>query len=204
MEEKLMQVVEALRKRGIKADFVPDKESAKKELLERIPAGASVGIGGSITIEQLGVEKALADKGCNVYWHWRASKEETMQTRRAAVAADIYLASSNAITEDGRLVNIDGMGNRLTGMVFGPPRVILVIGSNKLAPNLDAAIDRARNKATVPNVKRLGIKAPCYYTGHCISDCASPSRACKVLMVIERKPTATDIEVILVGEELGY
>ena len=204
MEHKYKDVIDYLQRREFKAIYVATKEEAAKEVLSRIPAGSSVGVGGSVTIEQLQIEDALSDKGCEVYWHWRAADKETgMQKRKQALAADFYLASSNALTKDGRLVNIDGMGNRVMGMVFGPPRVILVIGINKLTDDLDAALKRVHNVATPKNARRLKMDPPCAETNVCV-DCMPPKRACKVTTIIERKPTATEIEIILVGEELGF
>ncbi|MGI6144096.1 MAG: lactate utilization protein [bacterium] len=204
MEEKYAQVVAALQRRGIKAIFVPDRERARQELLDRIPAGASVGIGGSMTIQELDVEESLTAKGCEVVWHWRAPSPELVgPLRRRALGCEFYLASSNALTEDGRLVNIDGTGNRVMGMVYGPRRVILVVGSNKLAGSLEAALERIHREACPPNARRLKLQTPCAATGEC-NDCSSPDRMCKVTTIIEGKPGATDLEVILVGEKLGY
>jgi hypothetical protein len=204
VEQKYAPVIAALEKRGIKACFTKDRKDAKEELLRRIPPGSKVGIGGSQTIEQLDVVDELAAAGSEVIWHWRVPKDEVAKIRREALGADVYLASSNALTEDGHIVNIDGTANRIAGMVFGPPRVILVVGINKLAADLEAAIFRARNEAAVINAQRLEIKAPCYYSGKCEEDCDSPLRICRVLQIIEYKPSAVDIELILVGEELGY
>ena len=204
MEKKYQEVVEALQRRGIKAVFIPSKEEARQALLERIPAGASVGIGGSMTIQELDVEEELATKGCEVVWHWRApSPEQVNPLRRRALSCDFYLASSNAITLDGRLVNIDGSGNRVAGMFYGPPRVILVVGVNKLSTALEEALDRVRRMACPPNARRLQLKTPCAATGEC-NDCSTPDRMCKVVTIIEGKPNETEVEVLLVGEKLGY
>jgi len=204
MEVGYKEVVEALERRGIKAVFLPTVQEARRELLARIPAGSRVGIGGSMTIQDLRVEEELAARGCEVLWHWRApSPGEVKQLRRRALTCDFYLASTNAITRDGRLVNIDGSGNRVMGMVYGPPRVILVAGINKLSTNLEGALERVRREACPTNARRLGLKTPCAATGEC-NDCNTPDRMCKVLTIIEGKPNETELEVILVGEKLGY
>ena len=204
MEVGYKEVVEALERRGIKAVFLPTVQEARRELLARIPAGSRVGIGGSMTIQDLRVEEELAARGWEVLWHWRApSPGEVKQLRRRALTCDFYLASTNAITRDGRLVNIDGSGNRVMGMVYGPPRVILVAGINKLSTNLEGALERVRREACPPNARRLGLKTPCAATGEC-NDCNTPDRMCKVLTIIEGKPNETELEVILVGEKLGY
>ena len=204
MEKGYTEVVEALERRGIKAAFIPTKEEARRVLLGKIPAGASVGIGGSMSIQELGIEEELAAKGCEVFWHWRAPRPERVNPlRRRALTCDFYLASTNAITGDGRLVNIDGTGNRVMGMVYGPPRVILVAGINKLSGDLEGALDRVRREACPPNARRLKLKTPCAATGEC-NDCNTPDRMCKVVTIIEGKPGETELEVLLVGEKLGY
>jgi len=197
------EVVNTLNAREIKAFFVPNKESARKKVLDLIPEGKSVGIGGSVTIKELDILNDLKKKKVKVIWHWLVSKkEENLPTRRLANQADIYLASTNSLTKDGRLVNIDGVGNRVTGMIYGPSRVILVVAKNKIADNLESALYRIRNVACAKNARRINRKLPCV-VGKC-NDCNAPGRMCKVVTIIERNPGDNQIEVILVGEDLGY
>jgi L-lactate utilization protein LutB len=204
MEEKLARTQAALEKHGIKTTIVSTPEEAKAYILEQVEAGQSVGIGGSVTIDQLGVEQDLLAKGCEVRWHWRAkSPAEAAQLRHGQLSADVFLASSNAVTEDGKLVNIDGTGNRVGAMVFGPKKVILVCGQNKIVPDVTAALDRVHNVAAPPNGKRLNTGTPCAITGSC-NDCDSPGRMCAVTVIIERKPKTTDLQVVLVRSDLGY
>ena len=204
MEERLLKAQQALAKHGIKTRIVSTAEEAKQIILEEVQPGQKVGIGGSRTIESLGVVPELEAKGCPVYWHWRGqTPDEVMALRRGQLTSDVFLASSNAVTEDGRLVNIDGIGNRVAAMVFGPPKVILVCGQNKVVSDLESALDRVHNVAAPQNARRLNTGTPCGVTGHC-NDCHSPGRMCSVTTIIERCPHKTELEVILVREDLGY
>jgi L-lactate utilization protein LutB len=204
LEERLVKAQQALEKHGIKTRIVATAEEAKQIILEEVQAGQKVGIGGSCTIEALDVVPELMAKGCPVYWHWRGkTPAEVMELRRSQLTSDVFLASSNAITEDGQLVNVDGMGNRVAAMIFGPSKVILVCGQNKVVPNLEAALDRIHNVAAPQNAKRLNTGTPCGATGQC-NDCNSPERMCRVTTIIERCPHKTDLKVILVQEDLGY
>lgn len=204
MEEKLTRTKAALEKHGIKATIVNTPEEAKALILERVQPGQRVGVGGSVTIEEIGVVPELEAKGCPISWHWRGKTlEEVLALRREELSADVFLASSNAVTEDGRLVNIDGTGNRVGAMVFGPPKVILVCGQNKVVPDLDAALDRIHNVAAPLNGQRLNTGTPCAVAGRC-TDCNAPRRMCAVTVIIERRPQNTDLEVILVKSNLGY
>lgn len=204
MEDRLLKAQQALEKHGIKTRIVATAEEAKEIILEQVQPGQGVGVGGSCTIESLGVVPELEAKGCPVYWHWRGqTPDEVNELRRAQLTCDVFLASSNAVTQDGRLVNIDGIGNRVAAMVFGPGKVILVCGQNKVVPDLEAALDRIHNVAAPQNARRLNTGTPCGVTDRC-NDCYSPRRMCSVTVIIERCPHKTDLEVILVREDLGY
>ena len=204
MEERLVKAQQALEKHGIRTRIVATAAEAKQIILEEVQSGQKVGIGGSRTIESLDVVPELEAKGCPIYWHWRAqTPDEVMELRRGQLTSDVFLASSNAVTEDGRLVNIDGVGNRVAAMIFGPTKVILVCGQNKVVPDLEAALNRIHNVAAPQNAKRLNTGTPCGVTGRCY-DCQSPGRMCSVTTIIERRPHKTELEVILVREDLGY
>ena len=133
----------------------------------------------------------------------RTLREEGLELRRQGLTADVMVASTNAITLDGRLVNLDGMGNRVAAMAFGPKKVILVVGMNKVAPDLESAVARVKNYAAPINNIRYGLKNPCVETGLC-SDCRSPQRICNMWSTIEGHMIEGRIHVKLVGESLGY
>jgi hypothetical protein len=202
---RLELAAKALRKHGFTALVVANKEEAKAKVLELIPAGATVGIGGSITIRELGVIPALEASGHKMIQHWQPgiSKDEDLAIRKQELLADVFLASNNAVTMTGELVNIDGQGNRVGAQVFGPGKIILVAGVNKLAKDVTEGIWRARNIACSANSRRLGAKNPCGIAGYC-NDCDSPDRSCRVLVIMERQPSRSDVTVVLVNEDLGY
>lgn len=198
-------LVKKLTANGFLASYVDTKEEALSEVLGIIPEDASVGIPGSVTIREIGALEKLRERGCTVIHHWdpSLSPEQRLKTLEDELLADFFLTSSNAVTLDGMLVNIDGNGNRVSGMAWGRNTLIFVIGLNKVAGTVDEAISRTRNLATPPNALRLGVETPCSKTGHCV-DCNSPSRVCRALLILERATGGRKTHVILVGEDLGY
>ena len=205
IEQRCKKTVEKLKGHNFETIYVKTKEEAVREILGFVTPVTRVGVGGSITIRELGILDQLKARGNTVFDHWvpGLSRTESLEIRKAQMSSDLFLSSSNAITLNGELVNIDGIGNRVNAINFGPKKVILVAGFNKIARDVDEAIKRVRNKATPPNARRLGLDVPCAKLGWCV-DCNSPDRACRVIVIHERKPMLTDILVILVGEELGY
>ena len=201
MSEQLERVASALNGRGFMAEVFADASAAKCRLMELI-GDRSVGIGGSSTVDGLGVYEDLLKKGNTVHWHW---KEPDMNAARArASQAQVYVASSNALSEDGCLVNTDGHGNRVAGMFFGPPVVVLLIGCNKIVPDLEAALLRVKEKAAPLNAKRLNLDTPCGATGTC-ADCRSGARMCNVTSILEGRPGhVQEFRILLVDEELGF
>ena len=159
--------------------------------------------GGSMTVQQMGLDQALRARGQQVFWHWGVPAEEANEMRKKAATADTYLCSANALTMDGKIVNIDGFGNRLAATLHGTGKVYMIVGKNKLAENLDAAIARIKNVSCPANAKRLGLKTPCAVLGHC-TDCSSPQRMCRATLIFDRKPNAHPIDILLVDEELGF
>ena len=205
IEERMKRTVERLRAHDFEALYVQTREEAVREILTRVTPPMSVGAGGSVTIRELGILDQLRAKGHTIFDHWALglSKEETLKLRKAQLTSDIFLSSVNAITMNGELVNIDGAGNRVASTIFGPGKVILVAGYNKIVENVQEAISRVRNMATPPNARRLKIDVPCAKAGRCL-DCDSPNRICRVIVIHERRPSLTNMVIILVGEELGY
>lgn len=163
--------------------------------------GTSIGIGGSVTIDTLGVYDRLCGSN-EVFWHW---KNHAPETRERAGKAETYLCSANGVSENGEIVNIDGFGNRVAGTIYGSERVFLVVGRNKIAPDLTGAIDRARNIAAPLNARRLNRHTPCAVGEPRCHDCRSPEKVCGVMTVFFMPPTSIkEFHVILVDEDLGY
>jgi hypothetical protein len=205
IEERAKKSVEKLVAHDFKAIYVKTKEEAVQEILKYITPKKKIGIGGSITIRELKILEKLEAQGTIIFDHWkpRLTKEQALEIRKKQMTSDIYLSSVNAVTMNGELVNIDGVGNRVNSMVFGPGKVILVVGHNKMVEDVQEAIKRVKNVAAPLNAKRLNLDLPCVKEGRCV-DCNSPNRICRVIAIHERKPLLTDMLIILVGEELGF
>ena len=179
--------------------FASGTEAA--EFLVQTLHGTSIGIGGSVTIDTLGVYDRLCGSN-EVFWHW---KNHAPETRERAGKAETYLCSANGVSENGEIVNIDGFGNRVAGTIYGPERVFLVVGRNKIAPDLTGAIDRARNIAAPLNARRLNRHTPCAVGEPRCHDCRSPEKVCGVMTVFFMPPTSIkEFHAILVDEDLGY
>jgi hypothetical protein len=206
--QKIVEVtLNNLRKNGFTAFYVPSKEEALKKTLEMIPSDAKVGIGGSVTIREVGLSKALKERGNPLADHWQTglSKDEVKEVRRRQLTSDVFLSSSNAVTMDGKLLNADGTGNRVAAMIFGPPKVIIVAGINKIVKDAEEGLRRIRDVASPMNANRLGRTSPCGLEGTCVEDqCEPPERLCNIVTILERRPDLTDITIMLVGETLGY
>ena len=189
-----------LENRGFRVHrFASGAEAA--EFLVQTLHGTSIGIGGSVTIDTLGVYDRLCESN-EVFWHW---KNHAPETRERAGKAETYLCSANGVSEHGEIVNIDGFGNRVAGTIYGPERVFLVVGRNKIAPDLNGAIDRARNIAAPLNARRLNRHTPCAVGEPRCHDCRSPEKVCGVMTVFFMPPTSIkEFHVILVDEDLGY
>lgn len=195
--------IESLKKNNIQARYFTDTNSAVDALLDEIPADNAVGIGGSLTVKSLGIAEKLMQRGNKVFWHWlEKTPEQQNDARKAALLSDVYLTSTNALTQKGQLVNTDGTGNRVAAMIFGPKKVIVVCGTNKIVKDLDEALERNKTSA-VMNAKRLGSDIPCVTTGKC-TDCSSKNRICRITTIIDRKPLQTEMTVMIIDKELGY
>ena len=192
----------ALKKRGYRVSVFATGVEAARYLDDEID-GQVVGFGGSMTLRDLGLYDLLLTHNA-VLWHSRRTGDfERRHDMQKAMRADVYLSSVNGIAETGEIVNIDGIGNRVAGTLFGHKKVYFVVGRNKVAPTLAAAIDRARNVAAPKNAARLGKKTPCVVDGRC-HDCSSPDRICRGLTVLWCAPRGPEYEVILIDEDLGY
>lgn len=197
------KVAEALKRRHFDAYYCPTAQEAAARVLALIPEGDVVSWGGSETIAQLGILPKVRETNPVIDRDTAKSPEERMELMRKALLCDTYLMSSNAISEDGQLFNIDGNGNRVGALVFGPKSVIVVAGMNKVAPDTEAAWTRARYIAAPANAQRFQVETACMATGTC-GDCLSQSSICASLLRTRICRPAGRIKVVLVGEELGF
>jgi len=203
----MQKVITNFAKNNINAYYVADKRSGLKQILELVPNGCSVAFAGSQTVKETGVREyftqntqkyTLIDQEAP-----GLSKEQAYEIRRRALFADVLITSSNAITKNGEIVNIDGLGNRVAGINFGPKQVIIIVGINKIVSNLPAAWKRIRTIAAPLNNKRLNTNNPCVISGVC-QDCDLPSRICRIYNVIHGQMLPNRIHVIIVNENLGF
>ncbi len=204
-EQKVERTAKALKKHDFNVVAVTTKDQAVAAALELIPTTAKVGVAGTVTIRELGMMEALEARGNKVVHHWHTgmTREEGEAIRHEEMVADVLLCSTNAVTMTGELINIDGTGNRVASMIYGPGKIIVIAGANKIAPDLSAGLWRARNVASPLNAHRLNSQTPCAKTGYC-SDCDAPGRICRVVTIIERRPNVSDLTVILMAEEAGF
>ena len=203
-ELQVERTIKALKKNNFDARFFPQASEALAEVWKMIPEGSTVGCGGSLTLSQIGFMEE-AQKRSVKFLNPLAkglSPEEAEKIRRQIFSADFFLASSNAVTEDGKLYNIDATGNRVGAMIYGPKKVILLCGVNKIVKDLAEAQKKVQEYTSPLNVKRLGSKNPCIQTGEC-SDCASPERICNAYVILAKKPRRTDFSIFIIGELLG-
>lgn len=189
-----------LEARGFRVNTFETAQAAADYLNEAID-GVSVGFGGSITLDQMGLYERLASHNSTV-WHWKTDDQSA--ARQQAMTADMYITSVNGLAETGELINIDGVGNRVGATLFGHKKVWFVAGCNKLAPTYDEALWRARNIAAPKNAQRLQKKTPCAVKGDRCYDCKSPDRICRGLVVLWEAMAGTEMEVVLIDEELGF
>lgn len=192
---RLQKTLEAA---GFTVQWFPTAQAAKEALVARF-AGKTIGMGGSVTLRDLGLYEALSQRG-TVYWHWQQPGPETLAQ---AAKAQVYLTSVNALAETGQLVNIDGTGNRVAALCFGPTQVVVVAGMNKVAGDLDGAMRRAREVAAPMNAQRFPLKTPCVANGLC-GDCKGPDSICAQIVTTRLCKPAGRIKVVLVGEDLGF
>jgi hypothetical protein len=198
-------VVAALRERAFNAEAFKDISAVNRYLIKTIPKSATIGIPGSVTIRELGIIEKLKKRGNKIFQHWRKelTEETDKDARRLEASADFYLTSANAITIHGDIINIDGIGNRVASMIYGPKNVIIIAGMNKIVRSIDEGIKRSKDIAGVMNAKRVGAETPCVKTGICV-DCKVKRRICRVISIIQYRPWQTNTSVILVTENLGF
>lgn len=202
----MQRLIERLHRRNIQGHLAQDREQAKAIALGLVPDGATVAMGNSLTLRETGIFAALTGGGYKIINQFEAgiSPAENLHRRKQGLLADVYFTGANAITLEGELINSDGKGNRVAAMLFGPDRVIVVAGKNKLVQDRAAAWQRLREKAAPALARRLGRATPCAASEVC-ADCNSPERICRCYTVIAgQMPADKDrIHVILVDEDLG-
>jgi hypothetical protein len=213
MEEVLAETLKSLAQNHFNVVFAGDAQTARDKVMTLIPKGTTVGVGDSVSVRQLKVLEELQSNGrllvdpfCKEISLMSTSKEiieeQRWEMHKIAVNCEFFITGTNAITRDGKLVNTDGGGNRVAGMIFGPKKVMIVVGSNKIVENVDEAFYRIKNVIAPRLAKIKGMKVPCATTGRC-TDCNADERICNVTTVLERAPAYTDVTVVVVDEDLG-
>ena len=198
------KVIKGFESRNMTGYYAETKEDALKITLEIIPEGASIGWGGSESVSQIGLRTALLKGNYKVFNRDTCkTAEEKRKTELEIFGCDYFLCSSNAVTEDGILVNIDGNSNRVAAIAYGPSHIVMIVGMNKIAKNLDAAIYRARNIAAPVNAQRFPLDTPCKHTGSC-ADCKSRDTICCEFLVTRYSRHADRFHIILVNDDLGF
>ena len=195
------KVIKGLASRNMQGYYAASKEDALGIALSLIPTGATVTMGGGMSVWEIGLVDALKRGEYNFVD--RAEYANPREAMLAAYDADVFLASTNAMTEDGILVNIDGNANRVSALAYGPKKVVLVVGMNKVCSDQDAAMKRARGIAAPTNAQRFGLSTPCSKTGAC-ADCKSPDTICCQFLITRYSRHQGRIHVILVNDNLGY
>lgn len=200
------QVLAAFEWRKINGYFAPTRSSALTQVMDLVPEGSTVSQGGSVTLDQCGIREALKRRTDISFidpYDANLEREQQLENRRQGLLSDVFITGTNAITRDGIIVNRDGMGNRVAALCFGPRKVILVVGLNKVVPDLESAIARIDQIASPMNCDRLNRETPCRESLRC-HDCSSNDRICSVTTMIERQADPDRLHVILVAENLGF
>ena len=198
-------IIDNLKKREYTVSIFETGNEACEYLKKEI-CNASIGFGGSITLKELGLFDALSQNN-EVWWHGKGAQLKEYGSDfviKKAMTTDIYITSANALTESGQIFNIDGRCNRISSTLYGHKKVYYIIGKNKIAPTLEKAMWRARNIAAPKNAQRLGLNTPCAKKGDKCYDCSSPQRICRGFLILERPPSGTEVEIVLINDSLGY
>lgn len=213
MDIKIETTVKNLENNNIECFYTENCEEAKALLQRLIPLGATIGIGGSVTLAQAGITDLLKSGDYNFLDRNKSglTRDDINDIFQKSMTADVYISSTNALTENGELYNVDGNANRISAIAFGPKTVIIVAGVNKIVENIDAAVKRVKTVAAPKNCVRLGKNTYCRTKGHCVcpdkgmgEGCDSPDRICRQYLVTGKQAAKGRIKVILVNENLGY
>ncbi len=202
-------ISKALEANNFDAHFVESRAAANETILSLIPRTATVGVGDSATVRQIGILERLEERGAKLLNPFSrelttdpSKRDVGHELSRAVFTTDVLITGTNAITMDGKLVNVDAVGNRVAAMVFGPKQVIIVVGRNKIVKDVDAAFHRIKNVIAPYHARTKEFATPCARTGRC-SDCDSPDRLCNVTTILEKRPWRTAMTIVLVDEDLG-
>lgn len=201
--EKLVQILE---KKGFHAAYYQDVQQFRSKVLEVLEEDHTIGFGGSVTLEETGILDALCQTDKTLYSLALEKKKENGNIAgvpKLGLTADAYLSSTNALTLEGELINIDGRGNRVAALTYGPDKVIVVCGTNKIVPDYKAAIDRIKKEACPKNARRLGLNLPCAKTGKCF-DCNQPDRICRTISIIQSPHPSREFYVFILEGNFGY
>lgn len=219
MNQIIEKTLKALERNNMQGFYAETVDEARELALSLIPVGSTVANGGSVTLKEIGLLESI-DKGDYTFIDRSLAKtpEELKEVYRKCFSADVYLSSTNALTTDGVLYNVDGTGNRIAAITYGPESIIIVVGKNKIVDSLSAAVERVKAIAAPPNCKRLSKETPCRKTGECIAcknsdstktdnildGCGSPARICRDFLFTGVQAVKNRIKVIIVNEDLGY
>jgi L-lactate utilization protein LutB len=199
------EAAEALKRSGFDARFVRKGEEALEMIASLVKPGMKVGFGGSMTLRAIGAPEKAKALGAEILDHNAPGLDPArkLEILRAQLTCDLFLSGSNAVTLEGDIVNVDGNGNRVAALTFGPKKTVVVVGANKVVRDLDEALARLETVASPMNNRRLDRPNPCVKTGTC-EDCRGETRICRVYQILRRRPSLSDFTVIVVGESLGY
>ena len=205
MEQKIKRVIENLEKNNMEAYYASDERAVIEKISEFVKEGDIISVGGSMTLFETGVIDFLKSGKFNYLDRYEKglTPEDIKAIFRKSFSADAYFASSNAVTENGELFNVDGTGNRTAAMIYGPDKVIVIVGVNKIVRDVDEAVERNKECSAPANAKRLNRNTPCTKVGYCM-ECSSTERICNNYILIRKQAQKGRIKVIIVGKELGY
>ena len=199
-----MDIKSNFKKRNIDVLFFNCFDEVKTYLLENIPSNATIGIGNSRTLKNMAITSAFTTKGMVVYdKELGKTPAEIKELKRKSLLVDYYISSANAVSTDGRIVNIDHSGNRVAAIAYGPEKVFIIVGKNKIVATHHEAIERARNTAAPMNAKRAGYNPPCVAAGHCVN-CLSTERVCNIISIIEGQHIKGRLTLLIANEDAGF
>jgi L-lactate utilization protein LutB len=203
--DQIESTIKSLKERNINAYSVKNKQEAKDKVLSLLDENMQISFGGSITLNEIGIFEELRKGSYKLIDRDQANDNKYLKhfMMKLGSSQGAYLSGTNALTEDGKIVNVDGWGNRVNAIQYGPDKVIIVVGKNKIVKDLETALKRVETIAAPKNTKRLNKKTPCFKSGKC-EDCRSPERICNIISVIQFQNDPNRMHVIIVDEELGY